>query len=168
LPILLGVDMQKNAFSMIEVVFVIVILGILAAVAIPKFSATRVDAQVSKGRSDVASIRSAIITERQSRLIKGSNNWITKLHGSATTYFDNNGSTENQLLMYGVSVENSDGNWYGQSTQDTCITYSYKLEGAANVFAYNPASSPATCGGVSVPAGGFVCISGDKCSDLTD
>jgi len=39
---------MKNAFTMVELVFVIVILGILAAVAIPRFSATRDDAQVSK------------------------------------------------------------------------------------------------------------------------
>jgi general secretion pathway protein G len=39
--------MQK-AFTMIELIFVIVILGILAAVAIPRLSATRDDARVSK------------------------------------------------------------------------------------------------------------------------
>lgn len=36
--------MKRNAFTMIELVFVIVILGILAAVAIPKLAATRDDA----------------------------------------------------------------------------------------------------------------------------
>lgn len=35
---------SKNAFTMIELVFVIVILGILAAVAIPKLAASRNDA----------------------------------------------------------------------------------------------------------------------------
>jgi len=36
---------KRDAFTMIELVFVIVILGILAAVAIPKLAATRDDAQ---------------------------------------------------------------------------------------------------------------------------
>jgi prepilin-type N-terminal cleavage/methylation domain-containing protein len=36
---------MKKAFTMIEVVFVIVIIGILAAVAIPKLAATRSDAK---------------------------------------------------------------------------------------------------------------------------
>lgn len=40
--------MQKSAFTMIELIFVIVILGILSAVAIPKFTATRDDAEISK------------------------------------------------------------------------------------------------------------------------
>jgi len=35
---------MKSAFTMIELIFVIVVLGILAAVAIPKFAATRDDA----------------------------------------------------------------------------------------------------------------------------
>jgi len=66
---------SKNAFTMLEVVFVIVIIGILSAIAIPKFAVTRQDAQIAKARADIASIRSAIVTERQSRLIQGDSNW---------------------------------------------------------------------------------------------
>jgi len=40
--------MKHTAFTMIELVFVIVILGILAAIALPKLAATREDAEDSK------------------------------------------------------------------------------------------------------------------------
>lgn len=71
--------MKKSAFTMIELVFVIVILGILAAVAVPKFTATRTDAEIAKLRSELASIRSAIINERQSRMMSGDFSYIAEL-----------------------------------------------------------------------------------------
>ncbi len=53
--------MKKRAgFTMIELIFVIVILGILAAVAIPKLAATRDDAQISKIVTNISTIQSEI------------------------------------------------------------------------------------------------------------
>ncbi len=52
--------MKRSGFSMIELVFVIVILGVLAAVAVPRFVTTRTDAQVAMLRSDIASTLKAI------------------------------------------------------------------------------------------------------------
>jgi len=56
----------RTAFTMIELVFVIVILGVLAAVAIPKLAATRADANVAKigqnimtGAAEIASYATA-------------------------------------------------------------------------------------------------------------
>ena len=62
--------MQK-AFTMIELVFAIVVIGILAVVAVPRLAPIISDAQDAKARSTLASVRSAMATERQKRILRG-------------------------------------------------------------------------------------------------
>ncbi len=145
---------NKKAFTMIELVFVIVILGILAAVAIPKFAATRTDAQISKGRADIASIRSAIVTERQSRLIKGDSAYINSLSSATTTLFDGNGTAGSELLMYGITKGTTDGHWSTTDAVAPFIHYTYKVgsqdcdftyDDSTGKFDLNTTTPPAIC-----------------------
>jgi len=51
---------MKKGFTMIELIFVIVILGILASVAIPKLAATRDDAKAATIKTDIGTALNAI------------------------------------------------------------------------------------------------------------
>ncbi len=53
---------MRKAFTMVELIFVIVILGILAAVAIPKLSATRDDARVSALAHSIVTAVSEVVS----------------------------------------------------------------------------------------------------------
>ena len=81
---------MKQAFTMIELVFVVVIIGILSAIAIPKLAATRDDAEIARARATVSALRSAISTERQKSILRGS-------------FTDINGATAEGLLEYGLT-----------------------------------------------------------------
>ena len=59
---------MKKGFTMIELIFVIVILGILASVAIPRLAATREDAEIS---ATVANLRTLISDINSYYVVKG-------------------------------------------------------------------------------------------------
>lgn len=74
---------SKTAFTMIELIFVIVILGILAAVAIPKLAATRDDAIVSALGMSIGTTVSEIVEYSVSNGV--STNDITLMSNGAAT-----------------------------------------------------------------------------------
>ena len=151
--------LNKQAFTMIELVFVIVILGILAAVAIPRLVATRTDAQISKGRADISSIRSSIVTERQSRLITGDSKYIKA--GTSSGDLDD-GTLFGGVLTYGITSKDSAGHWHSRATTDTTAnktvsTVKYKVANVNILFTYKQED------------GTFSCVKADTyCSELTD
>ena len=59
---------MKKGFTMIELIFVIVILGILASVAIPRLAATRTDAEVA---TTVANLRTLLSDLNSYYAVKG-------------------------------------------------------------------------------------------------
>lgn len=122
-------DSSKKAFTMIELVFVIVVIGILSAIAIPKMAATRDDALMTKGLTTLSSVRSALSTERQKLILRGEFGPITNLKGTpgiftTMVYTDSTGSDANGSLVleYDVDACTGIGCW---STSDG-VTYTFK------------------------------------------
>ena len=54
---------RREAFTMIELIFVIIIIGVLAAVAIPRLAGTRDDAMVSKVSHSIQTARVEIMSQ---------------------------------------------------------------------------------------------------------
>ncbi len=112
---------MKKAFTMIELVMVIVVLGILSSIAVSKMAVTRDDAILTKGRSQVASIRSAISLLRSKNMMtgKGGNPIHLDALSTATSndgdplfdYDSNNSDPSKKLLDYPIYSQTSDGNW---------------------------------------------------------
>jgi len=57
----------RQAFTMIELVFVIVIIGILASISIPKLAATRMDAKLAAKAQNIATAANEIASYALSR-----------------------------------------------------------------------------------------------------
>jgi len=118
---------NKKAFTMIELVFVIVIIGILAAVAIPRLAATRDDAEISKARTTLSAVRNSLAMERQKRILRGEFDKITAV-GNATNVFGNFfvGATDTgvSVLEYAMPTSSKKYGWKYITATDTyfCLT----------------------------------------------
>lgn len=132
----------KNAFSMIELIFVIVIIGILASIAVPKFGSMKNTADLSTARSDVAAIRLAIMSERQRSLVQGNASYISKLTPTTTStiLFTGDGAGRT-LLTYGIKEGTLAGDW----TINSDTQYQYNSGTQVTVFDYNATSGMFNC-----------------------
>lgn len=116
--------MNKKAFSMVELIFVIVILGILGGIAIPKLVGSREDAYIAKGKNQIASIKNGINLKASSNLLSGggcggSGRYPVDLNETQIT--PSNYNSVGTPLFDGVLQEpilssNSDGGWMATGT----------------------------------------------------
>ena len=137
---------MKKAFTMLELIFVIVVIGILAAVAIPRLMVTRNDAVIVKGKSQVSAIRNGISLQKSRNMLKGITNngsyYPDKLDNIGSTdyekddkplFYFGDGNSSNILEYPIYSKKNADGHWVKTGnnqyaffvTQDKNISFEY-------------------------------------------
>ncbi|MBN2824534.1 MAG: prepilin-type N-terminal cleavage/methylation domain-containing protein [Campylobacterales bacterium] len=138
---------NKKAFTMIELVFVIVIIGILSAIAIPKLAATRDDAKIAKAKTTLAAVRSGIGAEKQKRILKGDFTEINDLASTGSYAFstfnaDSSGNTNDVLQYPEKSCETGKkGCW----VRNSATSYSYVLPGSMGTAVFTLANNKLTC-----------------------
>lgn len=83
---------QNDGFTLIELLMVVIILGILAAVAIPQFSASSTDAKIAALKSNLASIRGAL----ELYAVQHAGNYPSaNIFNQITLYTDASGTAQN-------------------------------------------------------------------------
>ena len=133
---------MRRAFTLVEVVFVIVILGILASIAIPRLFVTRDDAVITKARSDIASIRSAIVNKYNADMLSGDFTYKSLEKSGASGLFAN-------VLQNGGIREKAAGDvsgWKKGSESGGKTTYTFVFRAGQSVdFTYDTADGSFTC-----------------------
>ena len=141
---------MKKAFTMVELVFVIVVIGILAAIAIPRLMITRKDAVIVKGKSQISAIRNGISLQKSRNMLKGDatpypdkldNINVYNVDNKALFYF-NDGNSSNILEYPVYSKANEDGHWVKTSSN----TYAFFVTRDKNIsFDYNSTTGSFDC-----------------------
>ena len=102
---------MKKAFTLIELIFVIVIIGVLASVAIPKFKNLTTHAKSSGVKSVVTSVQSSIDNIHGKWIINDSFSWDPDGDGDNDLnnegypeILDSNTTSEDKLFKYVLKV----------------------------------------------------------------
>jgi prepilin-type N-terminal cleavage/methylation domain-containing protein len=107
----------QGGFTLIELVIVIVILGILAAVAIPKYEDMREEARVATLKGQLGSIRSAVAIQYARNALSGSATFPTL---TGAIFADGNVPKEpinnSNAVKTTAGVDNAGGWLYVQAT----------------------------------------------------
>ena len=133
----------QKAFTMLELVFVIAVIGILSAIALPKFAASRTDAEIAKAKSVVSAVRLGISTARQKLILSGKFDPIetlTATSGDGDMIFNAiNDDIAEPVLEYPIrscAGANSHGCW-STNTDRTIYTYKMPILGSVNFILTN-------------------------------
>ncbi len=136
---------MKKSFTIVELIFVIVIIGILAGVALPRLFTGISDATLAKAKTQIATIRAGISSAYSKNIMAGESDKCPELE---TTY----GGVEvfENVVHPPIKENQNDINWRwvsGNSSTQT-IVYELNIGDENTTFTYDKNTSkdcPFTC-----------------------
>jgi general secretion pathway protein G len=121
---------MKKSFTLIELIFVIVIIGLLASFAAPKFLTTKGHASATSVKSIISSLRTAIETKHGEYLIDDT------IPDPYPKTLDDTEANQSGKKLFGnilkspvISCSPTTGSdcWYKEGNNSTSADYSYKF-----------------------------------------
>jgi len=136
---------NQNGFTLIELVVVIVILGILAAVAVPKFVSMQADARESSVNGLAGGVRSAVSLARAQYLVNGDSTATTvTMSGTSVTVNAGTGVPVGTAAGIGTAMDSMDG-FTPDYTTPTAVTIQPNNGGSATCgITYNGTTGAVT------------------------
>ena len=117
--------MVKKAFTVLEILTVLIIISVLASFILPQFGLSKKSAQVSKARSDISAIRMGILLNKNKKLIQGEDAFVDALDNSTVQASNEPLFGNENILAYPIiSVYGEDIKSYSWSKIDT---HKYRL-----------------------------------------
>jgi general secretion pathway protein G len=149
---------MKKSFTLIELIFVIVIIGLLASFAMPKFMSTKAHASAASAKGVISSLRTAIETKHGEWMIDDSlgsdQNYSDKGYPKHLDEANNDTANENLFneIVNGTSLlktpvkscSSTEGSncWYKEDTD----IYRYKFDENQNLkIEYNNSNGKISC-----------------------
>ena len=142
---------MRKGFTMIELIFVIVILGILAAVAVPKLAATRDDAQVSKMAANLSTLVSDAAAYYTSQ---GSSKWGSAKIGEITNVALNDSASSASFIDSNTSITTTAGFFMNADASNNCFKITATSDG--NLTIVNGTQTTGVCKSVQDVTKGLV------------
>lgn len=145
---------QQSGFTLVELVMVIVLIGILAAIAVPRFVSLSGDARKATVEGFAGGVKAAAVVAQAAWLAKG---------GAVSSISTADGQTVSVSSVQGLPLGTSAGIGVAMRCADTACDTFAATYGATTAFELSSAPTPASCKVSYTASDGTVSVTTSGC-----